>query len=641
MNQQQSPAIILLRQSIQWFSLTVFIVTPLLYLPFFANPLTLPKYAFILIGTLILLFLYLLLSLHQNKIVFARSPLSSPIVFLTIVSLVSAILSPTPILSHLLGSLGLIIAFAVIYIIITSTPSRLKPFLIALIIPPLISTIFIINNNFELLNLDFLNLSEGGWLTGHPLFFIRQALIGLAAVIALFWSKPKNNSKSIPRILYHVTLAFVILTGLIITIIKIIQTPELAKTLDLSSSWRITIDSIKSKPLFGVGPDQFETAFTQFKPYSLNQFDNFTTRYRTSGSEIFNLVTELGFFGLAILILLFTRLWKLIVRERRGTPLYILPAIVSLIFLFLIPAGILGWIELLICLIIITIPHKFPLITLGSKFQPYELSHQDLIKTRRGASGVTTAPLSSIIILSVLIIAGIFYVCTFLSADYYFQRSLIFGQRGQGGETFQLQQKAILQNPHYLDYYLAFSNTNIQLANALLQNKDSNQETTSQLINFALEYAREAQTKWPRYARISQQLAEIYKSLIGASEEAPQLALAQYSQAINLDPANPDLYFARGQLFTQLESYDQAVDSFKIATNLKPNWVLAWYQLGLAQINNQRDDLAQQAFIQALNLSTSEEEEQTIDEAIQALDITPTPTVTIQPTQPTTPNELE
>lgn len=639
MNQQQSPAIILLRQSIQWFSLTVFVVTPLLYLPFFANPLTIPKYAFILIGTLILLFLYLLLSLHQNKLVFARSPLSSPIALLAIISLISAIFSPTPLLSHLFGSLGLIIAFALIYIIITSTPSRLKPLLIALIIPPLISTVFIINSNFQLLNLDFLHLSEGGWLTGHPLFFIRQALIGLAAIIALFWSKSKNDSHSISYILYHLVLAFVILTGLIITIIKIIQAPELAKTLDLSSSWRITIDSIKSKPLFGIGPGQFETAFTQFKPYSLNQFDNFTTRYRTSGNEIFNLVTELGFFGLAILILFFTRLWKLIVRTpaRRGGPLYILPLIISLVFLFLIPAGILGWLELLVCLLIITLPHQFPLITLGSKFQPYELSHQDLIKTRRDAS----PPLSSIIILSVLIIAGLFYICSFLSADYYFQRSIIFGERGQGGETFQLQQKAIQQNPYYLDYYLAFSNTNIQLANALLQNKDSNQETTSQLINFALEYAREAQTKWPRYARISQQLAEIYQSLIGASEEAPQLALAQYSQAINLDSANPELYFARGQVFTQLKNYDQAVDSFKIATNLKPNWVLAWYQLGLAQVNNQRDDLAQRAFLQALNLSTSDEEQETIDQAIQALDITPTPTATIQPTQPTTPNELE
>lgn len=64
----------------------------------------------------------------------------------------------------------------------------------------------------------------------------------------------------------------------------------------------------------------------------------------------------------------------------------------------------------------------------------------------------------------------------------------------------------------------------------------------------------------------------------------PEKALDDYSNAIMLDPDNPNVYIYRGTLYFSNEDYTLAIEDFEKVILLDPNNPFAYYNLGMAYL---------------------------------------------------------
>ncbi|MGH7245597.1 MAG: tetratricopeptide repeat protein, partial [Candidatus Levyibacteriota bacterium] len=172
--------------------------------------------------------------------------------------------------------------------------------------------------------------------------------------------------------------------------------------------------------------------------------------------------------------------------------------------------------------------------------------------------------------------------------------------------TYTLQTKAISIFPYNSDYYRIFSQTNISLANSLfaLQPKGSSpsaqvQQTAFALVQQAISTARNATTLSPDLVANWQNLASLYRTLIGFGQNAENFAISSMQQAIAVDPTNPQEYINLGGIYYQLGQYDNAIHQFETAITLKQDLANAYYNLGHAY--EQKGDL-QNALIQYKNV---------------------------------------
>jgi tetratricopeptide (TPR) repeat protein len=77
-------------------------------------------------------------------------------------------------------------------------------------------------------------------------------------------------------------------------------------------------------------------------------------------------------------------------------------------------------------------------------------------------------------------------------------------------------------------------------------------------------------------------LAQVYQSIVPFAQGADEFAIQTYSQAVALDPINPNLRIALGGVYYALGRFDEAIQVFQLAVLAKPDLANAHYNLGLA-----------------------------------------------------------
>ena len=75
------------------------------------------------------------------------------------------------------------------------------------------------------------------------------------------------------------------------------------------------------------------------------------------------------------------------------------------------------------------------------------------------------------------------------------------------------------------------------------------------------------------------------------------------SKAIENDPANPDAYKIRGELFVSKNNYEAAERDFESAANLRPTDYVLWLRLGCARYKQRNFAEAEKAYERAINLA--------------------------------------
>jgi len=350
----------------------------------------------------------------------------------------------------------------------------------------------------------------------------------------------------------------------------------------LGTSWIVAVDSLKQSPVLGIGPGNYITAFSRFKPISYNATDLWPVRFATAQNFYLTALTEVGMLGLAALIILLFSIYKAVGKDlgsQELTSLKSAPATISLV-LYLIILVVFPATALLTILL-------FVLLALFTKTTLTSLNLQ-----ATSLNGVSSK-LPSLII-SLPVIVGVIFLSYHLGrilvAEYTFKMGVDSLTKNEGQKTYDSVRQAIQINPYVDRYHSTFAQVNLAIARNMAQQgasaegglNESQRSTLTQLVQQAINEGKAAVTLNRERAGNWEVLSTVYRAIMPIAKGADGFAVQTYSQAIALDPLNPNLRIALGGIYYGLKQYDEAVRVLELAVATKPDLANGHYNLAFA-----------------------------------------------------------
>lgn len=601
----------------------ILIAANLLLLPlFFMTNMTdffiLPKQVLVVGSTLILLILWGAKVIIEGKITFRSSPFNFPIFLFGAAVFGSALLSLN-FYSALLQAIPLIGAlfFAFVMINTISSRSSFNIGLSALSIGAVICSVISILYYFQIFILPFpLIQAQGFTPLGSPIQHIAYLVpvLVLSSFFVLKRAKEGNFAKLVSTdygVTIHVVSSVVIFAGIAVTIFGIITAPQSPILLPMQTGFQTAVASLSDPArtlysfLLGSGYGTFFSDFTRFKDASFNANELLWNQpFSFSSSYFLEIVATTGIIGTIAYLLIGLRLLKS--RTRDFNPLFVAVAITYIVS-FLIPYSF-----TLVTLLFVLIAFYTAYLYLNDSKKVYDSSlslvawKQGLISfdednARRKNSPILTVLLALIIIIPVAFVG--YFLLQYVRADSKFAKSLALANTGSAQQVYDLQREAITIFPYQSDYFRVFSQLNLVLANQLVSSIPQGQEPSAEvqqniliLLQQSINTARRAVALAPANSTNWENLAVIYRALIGVGENAEQFAISSLNQAIALNPTDPRLRIELGGIMYQFQQYPQAEQQFLIAVQLNPNFANAHYNLGHAYEMQEKYDLAVQEY---------------------------------------------
>ena len=557
-----------------FFLMAVPAAIPLFYLPLTTDFYQFNKLVLFYVLTGLGLIAWLIYSIAAKTVRLTLSPALLPMFILAIAAAAATWLNPPRTPEIWLNHSGIYLAFPIYFLLATTVVQNA---------PQVKTALLLITGAIGLASLGAAaNFNPAG--PGLALIGLIVSWLPAGLVLAL---KTKSGLKKISYFL----LSGLMLSGLILTGYPMFagQAQQRPVLLPKPAGWSIAVDTLKTKLFFGAGPGRFSESFTRFKPIDLNLNNFWNINFTVSGNVYLELLTTLGMAGLAVFVWLILAAKKLVKRlpDTRITSsqlALILSLITQLSVGLVIPFTVINWVLFVSTLSLLVVTQKSKqspqvkdvLLTLNavSLVEPWEPTHD--VSRGQLLPWLLTAPA----ILGLILI--FFNLTKVYAADYYFQQSLNAASQNQGKATYDLQIKTVDLAPRSDRYRVAYSNTNLALANSLSSAgdlSDQDRQTVATLIQQAIREARLATQINPNRAGNWANLANVYKNLVNFADGADQFAQAAYVRAIQLDPANPALRLDLGGLFYSQSNYDLARDRFAEAIQLKPNLANAYYNL--------------------------------------------------------------
>lgn len=360
------------------------------------------------------------------------------------------------------------------------------------------------------------------------------------------------------------------------------QSPYKPAFLAYSHGWAIALESLKTSPVLGSGPGTFLADFTQFRPINFNAESNWLVRFTSSSNQYLQVLTISGLFGLVAYLFWILKANQLVIRSIHMKESYV---------------GIFGGSLVVLLVVQLIIPLSVPLLSLmfilaaglitTLKQAGSTLAQEADLDIIAASNSVRFPVLPWVIFVpsAILIVTGLVLLSRTYWAEVLFQKSLVAAASNDGKTTYNSLIEAIQTNPFRDTYRVAYSQTNMLLANSLASNKDltdQDRATITQLVQQGLREAKNAVALNSTKVTNIENLASIYRNLLNFAEGADAWTIASYQQAIVLDPVNPNLRLALGGVYFAQKNFDDAVNQFQNAVNLKPDLANAHYNLAIA-----------------------------------------------------------
>lgn len=364
----------------------------------------------------------------------------------------------------------------------------------------------------------------------------------------------------------------VLALGLGLSIVNMLPGKPQAPILpDLRTSWVVSIDSLKESPLLGIGPGNYLTAFSRFRPITYNATDLWALRF-TSGRNLFlTTLSEAGLLGLALLITIFfwvvKRLFKGLVKPAE------ISLLIFLLAALLFPIAVVLLIPVFAIFALTTKTDKFSFGLTGTATEA-----QSKLVTRIPAVVVTLPLVAGILAL------GFFSYRAFL-AEATFKKALDALNRNDAKATYDTLRQVITINPRIDRYRGSYGQVNLAIARSLAQKQDLTEQdrsTIAQLIEQAIREAKASVALNPGRAGNWEILARTYQAIMAFATGADAFTIDSFNQAVSLDPINPNLRIALGGVYFALGRYDDAIRTFELAAAAKPDLANAHYNLAIA-----------------------------------------------------------
>jgi len=553
----------------------VVFLLPLVFVPFFVEGYDFGKQIFLLAALFLTWLIWLGQVILTGKLEYKKSRYLAPVLLVAAAFILSALINSSNKTQSFAAAdgAGAIILVILLYFLLDNLVKR-KTIMWALLASGLVLAVMrlglFLDNFASPLNFPSLNLSlTRAWSPTGSL--MAQAVFALA-ILPLGFGLMYEYLKQ--RKLFWAGAVFIIntlnLAGLGLSF-YLLTTSAKPVLLPQGTAWAIALEGLKNGRFaaLGLGPGQFINAFTAFKSLSFNTSEWWNLRFASSSNWLFQLLTEVGLVGLLSYLFLVWRIFK------DGIKVFRQPRLSY--------GGLAVYLSLIILLVAqLFIPLNFFLLAL--MFVLLGITRDEEVRT------LDFAPMGKIAWLAVLPLVAFWAVLLFFGGkwalgSYYFLSSLKAAAANDGIKTYNLQIKAIQTDGSVPSYRMAYSQTNLALANSLAAKKDltdQDRNTITQLVQQAIREAKAAVAVDPRSVAAWENLASLYRNLVNFAEGADQWAIASYQQAINLDPLNPRLRLDLGGLYYSQQNWTQAANLFAQAVNLKNDWANAHYNLANA-----------------------------------------------------------
>jgi tetratricopeptide (TPR) repeat protein len=164
------------------------------------------------------------------------------------------------------------------------------------------------------------------------------------------------------------------------------------------------------------------------------------------------------------------------------------------------------------------------------------------------------------------------------------QSALAFNEDNVG-LAYELQQRAVELNPYQDSFRRRYAGTSMMIATALSNKADITEfesQQVSALIEQAVREARAATVLDEKDFQNWLSLAGIYTQMVPISEEALNWAVQSYVSAVQNNPNDPVIRLELAELFMGAENYNQAINIYNQAVELKPDLPVSYFNLGMA-----------------------------------------------------------
>jgi len=566
---------------------------------------------FYLLGfsVLLLLLITIVQPLLTKKLSWTIKPLDLAIFLFTLTVLISIVISsPNKVqaLTNLNFGGGVIIFLTILYFFVSRLYPTLKKtdqFQLISIILSLLTIIFFFNPLAKFPLPSYLKFLSS------PLFNTFDNQLDLAIFLGFLLVFELSKLKENRPIYYKIITVSLPLLALFLTVFQIFKNNLLFFT-PLKISWYAGLEILKNikTAIFGVGPDNFSTIFTKVKDLAYNQSPlwqiNSFSLGRISLLQIFIETGVLGFFAFGFLVV---KSIKMLIKDwqKSGIKSYYISYIYLLICLFLFP-------------LTFTILFLF-FVNLGL------LQNDEGKKIEIENENLSVIYSFSFIVFLLIIGLGAYLLGRSYLAELYFKKAVNGIVDNNIKTVYDNIKQARILNPYEEKYIINFSQTNILIANNLANKKkeeitQQDRQTISQAIQAAISEAKALITLNPQKAQYFENLANIYRNIIGIAQGADVWTISSYQRAIVLDPINPIYRLQLGGIYYLLSRYDDAVSLFQQAVSLKPDWPNAYYNLAWGYYQSKQYDKATNAMENVLKLIDKKTSSQDYEKANKELE---------------------
>lgn len=453
------------------------------------------------------------------------------------------------------------------------------------------------------------------------------------ALVILYLKLPQDQKVS-----WLILPCFLVVFAITMTVVNPpnFVTLPLAAMPSLQTSADITLGTLKDRPFFGVGPGNFLTSFSKYRPEEMNQvslLDLWTSRFDQSSSYFLTKVAELGIVGLiAMLALIILLIWQMLAYLKREDLSEDSLSFVSV-------ASALGAMAVAVVLLPANMTITFVWWLLIALVLLFTAQPGRVVE---GGQSNRFVILSSLVLYTIVALGfvGIFFAGTRYSADLTFANAMILdrtlsadvSQRKEGATPEEVDTlitkigSAINIDQQNHLYPRALSQAiNYKLSRAIASAK-SQEDAVAALQTIpsqAVAAANRAIALNPSDVRNYVNIASVYQSLLPFANDAEKLGVEAYKKAADLDPTNPmstfnlaRLYLDSAVLHKQRAGVKDVKEDVKKAEDDAERSALAEASKYLDETLKLKQDFAPAYFHKA----TIESEKGNKDEALKLLD---------------------
>jgi tetratricopeptide (TPR) repeat protein len=554
-------------ENIEKYILYIVIVTFAIFvLSSFSSPYSLPKEILLVVGTSLILILWLGRSILKGTISLSIGKFDLGVLLVGLTYLISTIVkTPNKAEAFLFpGVTTFILGSIVFYFLINQFGKKVKDgATIALFVSGILLSVSILFTQLGIFSkipqlpafIKDASFNPMGGLLPSATYLLVILAIGILLTL-----KEKDTVKK----LFFAVASAVIIFGIVISVANLLPgKPQFPTFPSLDTSWQVAVETLKINPLWGIGPSNYLTAFNLYRPLSYNQTNLWQVRFTSADNFYFTMITEVGFAGLFALAILLMSVYKEAASDIRQKSWNMVPLVVFLLVFAVVPST----------------PYSvFPLFVLLAIFSKSENK---------------TVPVSfgkiPTLITALPFLAGIAAIAFFgskeIMAEATFNKALNALSNNNAQTTYNLMTLAISQNPNVDRYHASFAQVEMALATSIASQKtltDSDRTTITQLVQAAINEGKATVSLNPTRSSNWEVLGQIYRSIMPFAQGADQFTIQTYTQAVGLDPTNPNLRISLGGVYYALGDYDNAIEVFKLAVLAKPDLANSYYNLAIA-----------------------------------------------------------